>query len=133
MGLYGKRTQRDYSMAFKLSVVDQVEKGEIGYKEAQQRYGIQGRSTVLKWLRKHGRLDWCQLPPSQMGRMVGMSDAPLPLTPEQRIKALEVALKEANEKAKLFEAMVDVIQNEYGIKLVKKRSGKSLSKTGSKT
>lgn len=45
------RTQRDYSLAFKLSVVAQVEKGELTYKEAQQRYGIRGRSTVLVWLR----------------------------------------------------------------------------------
>ncbi|SKA65532.1 hypothetical protein SAMN02745132_03975 [Enterovibrio nigricans DSM 22720] len=28
------------------------------YKQAQERYGIQGRSTVLTWLRKHGHLDW---------------------------------------------------------------------------
>nr|WP_256243956.1 hypothetical protein [Burkholderia ubonensis] len=35
-----KRTQRDYSLAFKLSVVEQVEKGELTYKEAQRRYGI---------------------------------------------------------------------------------------------
>ncbi|MFZ8201659.1 hypothetical protein [Alteromonas portus] len=35
-----KRTQRDYSLAFKLSVVDQVEKGEFTYKQAQDHYGI---------------------------------------------------------------------------------------------
>ena len=49
-----KRTQRDYTLAFKLSVVDQVEKGDLTYKQAQDRYGIQGKSTVLVWLRKHG-------------------------------------------------------------------------------
>jgi hypothetical protein len=27
-----RRSQRDYTLAFKLSVVDQVEKGELGYK-----------------------------------------------------------------------------------------------------
>lgn len=32
-----KRTQRDYSIAFKLAVVDQVEKGEMTDKQAQQR------------------------------------------------------------------------------------------------
>ena len=53
-----KRTQRDYSLAFKLQLVDQVEKGEMTYKQAQDHYGIQGCSTVLVWLRKHGRLDW---------------------------------------------------------------------------
>ncbi len=53
-----KRTQRDYPLSFKIAVVEQVEKGEMTYKQAQQRYGIQGRSTVLVWLRKYGRLDW---------------------------------------------------------------------------
>lgn len=52
-----KRTQRDYSLALKLSVVDQVEKGEMTYMQAQD-HGIQGRSTILVWLRKHGKLDW---------------------------------------------------------------------------
>jgi transposase len=41
-----KRTQRDYTLAFKLAVVDQVERGEMTYKKAQERSGIQGRSTV---------------------------------------------------------------------------------------
>jgi len=53
-----KRTQRDYSLAFKVSLVEAVEKGELTYKQAQQRYGIQGRSTVLVWLRKYGLQDW---------------------------------------------------------------------------
>ncbi|WP_263300258.1 hypothetical protein [Escherichia fergusonii] len=35
-----KRAQRDYSLSFKIAVVEQVEKGEMIYKQAQQRYGI---------------------------------------------------------------------------------------------
>ncbi|TSD95983.1 IS3 family transposase, partial [Aquimarina algiphila] len=53
-----KRTQRDYNLGFKLAIVAQVEKVELTYKQAQKAYGIQGRSTVLVWLRKHGTLDW---------------------------------------------------------------------------
>ena len=30
-----KRTQRDYTLAFKLAVVEQVKKGELTYKQAQ--------------------------------------------------------------------------------------------------
>ena len=63
-----KRSQRDYTLGFKLSVIEQIEKGEITNKQAQARYGIQGRSTVLVWLRKHGKLDWSrpsELPMSQ--------------------------------------------------------------------
>ncbi|WP_155640450.1 IS3 family transposase [Burkholderia pseudomultivorans] len=117
-----KRTQRDYSLAFKLSVVAQVEKGELTYKEAQQRYGIQGRSTVLVWLRKHGLQDWAD--PSgraQSGSTMSKQGAK-PLTPEQRIKELETQLREAQEKAALFEAVLDVMRKDYGI-TVKKPSG----------
>ena len=60
-----KRTQGDYSFAFKMMVVHEVEKGQITYKQAQAKYGIQGRSTVLVWLRKHGQQDWTSnMPPS---------------------------------------------------------------------
>lgn len=58
-----KRTQRDYTLGFKLAVVEQVEqveKDELTYKQAQDRYGVQGRSRVLVWLRKHGRQSWAQ-------------------------------------------------------------------------
>lgn len=55
-----------------------------------------------------------------------------PFSPEQRIKALEVQLKEANEKDKLFEAMLDVLRKDYGVKVTKKPSGKSSRVASSK-
>jgi hypothetical protein len=87
----------------------------LSYKEGQRRYGIQGRSTVLVCLRKHGRQDWSvRRAPRRKG--VGMkSSSELPLTPEQRIKELEVQLQRANEKAQLFEAMLDVIKKDFGV------------------
>jgi transposase-like protein len=121
-----KRTQRDYTLAFKLSVVEQVEKGELTYKEAQARYGIQGRSTVLVWLRKHGRQDW-----REEASWEPMPTKSKPLTPEQQIKALQVQLQEANEKARLFEAMLDVLKQDYGVRVVKKPLGKSSRKSSS--
>lgn len=124
-----KRTQRDYTLAFKLSVVEQVEKGELTYKEAQSRYGIQGRSTVLTWVRKHGRQGW--------GRAASLAAMPIdktpkPLTPEQQIKELEVQLAQAQEKAKLFEAVLDVLKKDYGVRVVKKPLCKSSHKTSSR-
>lgn len=121
-----KRTQRDYTLAFKLSVVDQVEKGELTYKQAQERYGIQGRSTVLVWLRKYGRQDW-----RNGASSTPMPSPPKPLTPEQQIKALQVQLQQANEKARLFEAMLEVLKQDYGVRVVKKPLGKSSRKSSS--
>lgn len=123
-----KRTQRDYTLAFKLAVVDEVEKGQLTYHQAQRRYGIQGRSTVLVWLRKHGRQDWGSLRGPNQHRSDPVSKPSLPQTPEQRIKELETQLKDANQKAQLFEAMLEVIRKEYGVKLPKKHSGESSSK-----
>ena len=121
-----RRSQRDYTLAFKLSVVNQVEKGDMTYKQAQTRYGIQGRSTVLVWLRKHGTQDWHNRG-LRKNLNLAMSQEPLPLTPEQRIKELEKQLKIANEKAQLFEAIVNVIRDDFGISIPKKHLGKSLS------
>lgn len=126
-----KRTQRDYTLAFKLAVVEQVEKGALSYKQAQERYGIQGRSTVLVWMRKHGRQSWGV---EALSRAMPSTQFPLPgaLTPEQKIKALEAQLRQAQEKAQLFEAMLDVLKKDYGVRVVKKPSGKSCRKSASK-
>jgi transposase len=71
----------------------------MSYQQAQERFGIQGRSTVLVWLRKHGRLDWDQGASIRRQKVSPMNEPPIPLTPEQRIKELERQLAESNQKA----------------------------------
>ena len=105
-----KRTQRDYTMGFKLAVVDQVEKGQMTYKQAQRHYGIQGRSTVLVWLRKHGRLDWSPLHLRDMKTE----------TPEQKIKRLEQELEAERTRNLILQEMVADIDRQYGVGLRKK-------------
>ena len=117
-----KRTQRDYPLSFKIAVVEQVEKGEMTYKQAQQRYGIQGRSTVLVWLRKYPGL------PELVKRKLPVTQTTIPLTPEQRIRELEAQLELANQKAEFFESVINVLKNDYGVSIVKKRPGKSSRK-----
>jgi hypothetical protein len=60
-------------------------------------------------------------------------DGSKPPTPEQRIKELEVQLKDAQEKAQLFEAVLNVLKKDYGVRVVKKPLGKSSRKSSSKT
>lgn len=59
-----------------------------------------------------------------------MSD-PKTLTPEQRIKELEQQLELMSQKDQFFETVVDVLKNDYGVSVVKKRSGKSSRKVES--
>lgn len=114
-----RRSQRDYGLAFKLQVVAEVEKGELTYKQSQRRYGIQGRSTVLAWLRKYGSLDW-----SIPGKHYMPSKEK---TPEQRIKELETALREEQLKTKLLNTVIDIAEKQYGMVIRKKSSPRQQS------
>jgi len=116
-----KRTQKDYSIAFKLGVVEQIERGELTYKQAQDKYGIQGCSTVLIWLRKHGRLDWSKGTPIFLTRAFTMTKPKITQTPEQRIKELEKKLADSQLKAQFFEAVVNVLETNYGVRITKKQ------------
>ena len=109
-----KRTQRDYTMGFKLSVVAQVEKGEMTYKQAQAIYGIQGRSTVLMWLRKHGTLDWSK-PVVHSPNKFKVKE-----TPAQKIKRLEKELEEEKLKTLILNKVIDVSDQEFGTSIRKK-------------
>lgn len=120
--IYVKRTQSDYTMNFKLSVVKEVESGELTVTQAKNKYGIQGRSTVLNWLRKYGNFDWENQSPSSMDK-----------TPEQKILELEAKvkllerqknrledqLKRSDDKAVIFDMMIGIAEKEYNIPIRK--------------
>jgi len=110
-----KRTQRDYTMGFKLQVVAAVEKGDMTYKQAQKIYGIQGRSTVLTWLRKHGKMDWFQ--PTRLAMPITPKAKE---TPAQTIKRLEKALEDERLRNALLNEVVDILDTEHGAGLRKK-------------
>jgi len=112
-----KRTQRDYTLAFKLQVIEVVEKGSLTYKQAQKQYGIQGRSTVLVWLRKHGNLDWT-LP--KLNSLFTENEK----TPEQKIKELEAALETERLKTLFLTTAIDIAEKQYGMIIRKKYSAK---------
>lgn len=119
---YEKRTQKDYTMSFKLAVVKEVELGLLSVTQAKNKYGIQGRSTVLLWLRKYGNFDWENQTPSSMSK-----------TPEQKLLELEAKvrllekqknrledqLKRSDDKAIIFDMMIDIAEKEYNIPIRK--------------
>ncbi|GGG32172.1 hypothetical protein [Pontibacter amylolyticus] len=104
-----RKSQKDYSLAFKLSVVDQVEKGLLTYKQAQARYGIQGRSTVLVWLRKHGQLDWKSKTPMKAKQ-----------PPRSRIQELEARIKRLEQEKVILNRAIDMADEQFGTSIRKK-------------
>ena len=107
-----KRTQRDYNLGFKLAIVYEVEKGNYTYKQIQKAYGIQGRSTVLVWLRKYGTLDWAHPKNHQMPKNKE--------TPAQQIKRLERQLSDEKLKNDILNTMIDISDKQYGTSIRKK-------------
>ena len=107
--VYRKRTQKDYSLAFKMQVVDEVEKGLLNQDQAQRQYGIQGNATILNWLRKHGTLDWHKTNP------MSKKD-----TPHKRIRELERRIKRLEAEKLILNTAIDVADEQYNTNIRKK-------------
>ncbi|WP_199399039.1 helix-turn-helix domain-containing protein [Putridiphycobacter roseus] len=119
---YVKRSQKDYSLSFKLQVVQEIESGQLERLEACHKYGIQARSTITQWLRKYGNFDWNNL-----------SKLTVAKTPEQKILELEAKVKllekqkaraehladRADKKVIIFDMLVDMAEKEYDIQIRK--------------
>ena len=99
---------KEYSLAFKLKVIEEVESGQIGMEAARRKYEILGHSTILKWLRKHGRLEW--------NKGINMKE----LTPQKRIKQLEKELQRLRSDKEILEIALDVAKEDLGIDIRKK-------------
>jgi len=124
---YVKRTQKDYTMQFKLQVVREVEDGVFTVSQAQRNYGIQSRSTVVKWLEKYGNFD-----PHYKVKKKVMKTAEqrlLELEQENRLLkkqklALEKELSNSDKKVILFDMMIDLAEKEYQIPIRKNSNPK---------
>lgn len=122
---YVKRTQRDYSHAFKLQVVQEIERGEENTTSAQRKYGIQARSTVVSWLRKYGNFDWYNKTPSNMPKSAEQKlmelEQKVRLLEKQK-KHLEKQLEQSDKKSILFDMMIELAEKEYNIAIRKNSS-----------
>lgn len=54
---YVRRTQKDCTMSFKMSVVREYEETGISFGALSRKYGIQGSYTVCQWINRFGTFD----------------------------------------------------------------------------
>jgi transposase-like protein len=123
--IYEKRSQKDYSMSFKLGVVAEIENGLISTTDAKKKYGIQSRSTVVNWLRKYGTFDWenqttSNMPKSKDQRLMEL-EAKVKLLERQKA-TLEDQVERSDKKAIIFDMMIDIAEKEYNISIRKNSS-----------
>jgi len=114
----------NYSTAFKLQVIEQLESGRFSnISEAREHYGIRGGSTIRLWLRKYGRNHLCpkivrvEMPDEkeqikqlkkqikQLQQMLGRKDA------EKAISEafLEIACEKLGEDVEEFKKKADSV------------------------
>ena len=119
---YVKRIQKDYSLSFKLQIVEEIESGQLGRLYSCLKYGIQAGSTITQWLIKYSTFDWDNL-----------SREPMSKTPEQKIlefgakvrllekqKARAEHLTEcADKKVVIFDMLINMFQKKYDIQIRK--------------
>ena len=130
---YVKRTQKDYPMSFKLSVVREYEETKAGLKELTRKYGIQGHDTIRKWINKFGTFDWQNLTLQPMSKT---KDQEL-LELREKVKVLErknarleKELEQKDMKAEFFDLMIEIAEEEYGVDIRKKCSPEQSDDTG---
>lgn len=119
---YIKKTQKDYSMAFKLGVVGEVESGELSIKGAHRKYGIQGSHTVQTWLRKYGNFDWenqsMEQKPKSKDQIILEQETRIRLLEKQNAR-LENQLERTDKKALLLDMLIDLAEEEFKLPIRK--------------
>ncbi len=127
---YVKRTQQDYSYAFKLQVVEEIERGELSQGQAKKKYGIQAGSTLHEWLRKFGSFD--RTYELNLKKMKSPEQKMLNLNIrswlENKDKSLESHLEQTDKESIFFDMMIDMAKEEFKTPIRKKSlSGQSTS------
>lgn len=110
-----------YSDDFKMQVVQEVLHGEISKEEARRKYGIGGKSTVLKWIRKFE---------GSCPKILFMSEKK-----EKTVEQLKNEIEQLNRqlnyeklKSKVLDTMIDIAESEFKIPIRKKPGAKQFKK-----
>ena len=122
--LYIKRTQRDYPLSFKLSVVREIEQGDLSIKGSLRKYGIQSHSTVLNWCRKFGNFDR-EMVVNKMNKEKTSQQRIFELEQEnERLRRqnafLQKEVEDATDKAGILDMIIKIAEEELHLPIRKK-------------
>ncbi len=112
--------KRVYSEVFKRGVVKDIEAGFLNKDEARGKYKISGKTTVLGWCRKYGKLTSLGV---NIGTVNNKKGKELDVL-KARIRELEKGLSNSNLKVELLEKIIDLAEREYKIPIRKKSGAK---------
>ncbi len=129
---YQKRHPRKYTLEFKWQVVQEVLDGKFTKEEAQRVYGLGGKSAILNWMRKFNLV-----PSYAFSNKTFLIESPMKKNKEeikkdQKIIELEKALNSEKNKSALFEKIIEIAEDKYGLEIRKKSGAKQYSNLNQK-
>jgi transposase-like protein len=110
-----ERWKNRYSYAFKMEVVEMILNGKLSQNQASKHYGVH-RKTISGWINKYGTFE------KKLREMGGKS-------PKQNIAELRAKLRVLEGEKEVLQAVVSMLEEEYGEEAVKKYLPESLYKT----
>lgn len=122
----GKKLIR-YSISFKQQVVREIESGN-GIDFVRRRYGINGTSTIQRWLRKFGKNHLL----NRVIRIETMEEKDRIKALEEELKRLKLALADSLLAQRCLEEVIKEADKEYKTDL-KKNLGVTLSESSAKS
>jgi transposase-like protein len=110
-----QRSINRYSLSFKQKVIKEIEEGKLSKSEARKLYGIPGDRTIQNWIKKFGKLHLL----NKVVRIELKDEVSKLKQLEKEKKALESALAQAHLKLIVYESMLEIAEEEYGVDLKK--------------
>ena len=116
------KPNRNYSVAFKMKVVEEVENGLISVCSAQKLYRIAGNNTIGEWVKKYGINERINRTVNIMTRDEEMELIRL----RKEVKRLERAVDDKEIKVIALESLIELAEEKYGMDLKKNFGSKVL-------
>ncbi len=127
-----QKPPRQYTLEFKRQVVEEVLEGKLSKEEAQRVYGLGGKSAILNWMRKFNLVPSSVYPEENFSIESPMKKRKEEISKDQKIIELEKALNAERNKSDLFEKIIEIAEEKYGLEIRKKSGAKQYSKLNQK-
>ena len=121
-----RRLPQKYSDEFKWKVVQEVLSGELSQAEAKRKYNIRSNAAILYWMREFSGVE-----NYRESKLLFLQEKNVikkdKLTKDQkRIKELEEALRKEKNRSLLYEKIIEIAEEDFGIPIRKKSGAEQL-------
>ena len=115
---------QEYSEDFKWQVVQEVLSGKLSKAEANRLYGIRSKSAILYWMRQYSGITNYRESSKTLSSKESMKNQQEIIDLKEKLQKFQDNLKRERNKSALYEKMLEIAEEEYGINIRKKYGAK---------